>query len=148
MRLIYSLIAIALLCMTGCTSVNIRPISAEHQITSVVIKENPKVAVADFLDVLVDGFERNGIKAKVVSESTEVHDGYSVNYVAYRKWDLAPYLVDATIGIYKNGERIAQAQYHLKGGGGFSMMKWQGTKTKIDPVIDELLKDLKTKALK
>jgi len=27
----------------------------------------------------------------------------------------------------------------LKGAGGFSLMKWQGTKTKMDPVIDELL---------
>jgi hypothetical protein len=29
--------------------------------------------------------------------------------------------------------------YHLKGGGGLSVMKWQGTASKMDPVIDELL---------
>jgi len=35
------------------------------------------------------------------------------------------------------------AEYHLRGGGGLSLMKWQSTKSKIDPVIDELLKNSK-----
>jgi len=66
-------------------------------------------------------------------------DNYVVNYVAYRNWDMAPYLTDATISIDRNGRRVAEAQYHLKGKGGLSLMKWQGTKAKMDPVIDQLL---------
>ena len=103
--------------------------------------KNPKVAVDDFLDVLVDGFERHGIATKVIPESADAGNNYVVTYVAYRNWDMAPYLSNATINIEKDGQQIAHAEYHLKGGGGFSLMKWDSTKTKMDPVIDELLKN-------
>ena len=52
---------------------------------------------------------------------------------------MAMYMSDATIWIYRNEQEIAKAVYHLNGGGGLSLMKWQGTATKIDPVIDALL---------
>jgi hypothetical protein len=42
--------------------------------------------------------------------------------------------------IQKEGRQVAYAEYHLKGKGGLSLTKWQDTKTKMDPVIDELLK--------
>lgn len=125
--------------VTGCTSVNVRPVASGEQITDVVIRRNPKVAVDDFLDVLIDGFRRHGITSKVISEDVELKDIYVVNYVAYRNWDMAPYLTDATISIDRNGRRVAEAQYHLKLKGGLALTKWQGTKTKIDPVMDQLL---------
>jgi hypothetical protein len=125
--------------LSGCTSVDVRPVSSSEQIAAVAIRKNPKVAVSDFLDVLTAGFQRHGIAAHVVSDDTELKDNYVVNYVAYRNWDMAPYLTDATISIDRNGRRVAEAQYHLKGKGGLSLMKWQGTKAKMDPVIDQLL---------
>ncbi len=91
--------------------------------------------------VLVAGFARHGINARVVASTAEPKDEFVVTYVAYRKWDMAPYLVDATIKIEKNGEIVASAEYHLKGGGGLSPAKWKGTKSKMDPVIDELLQN-------
>lgn len=127
--------------LCGCTSVEVRPIPTSNRITSVVIVKNEKVAIDDFLDVLVDGFQRHGIAVKTAAAAPDSKDAYVVTYVAYRKWDLAPYMVDATINIEKDGLRVGHAQYHLNGGGGFSMLKWEGTKTKLDPVIDELLKD-------
>ena len=39
----------------------------------------------------------------------------------------------------ESGRQVAYAEYHLKGKGGYSMMKWQGVKTKMDPVMDQLL---------
>src|SRR5271157_4865508 len=127
-------------CLSGCTSVDVRPLPAENHITNVLIRENPKVAVDDFLDVLIEGFERHGIATKVVSETADVKDAYVVTYVAHLTWDLKPYLVRATINIEKESHRIAHAEYHLVGGGGLDVMKWEGTKAKIGPVIDELLK--------
>ena len=114
---------------------------AGQTIKSVVIRENPKVSVADFLDVLVAGFARHGISAKIVPSTAEPKDVYVVSYVAYRNWDMAPYLVDANIRIERNGEIVASASYHLRAGGGLSLTKWNGTKSKIDPVIDELLQN-------
>jgi hypothetical protein len=133
------LLAATVTILAGCTSVNVRPVTSGEQITEVVIRRNPKVAVDDFLDVLIDGFRRHGIASKIISEDVELKDTYVVNYVAYRNWDMAPYLTDATISIDRNGRRVAEAQYHLKLKGGLALTKWQGTRTKIDPVMDQLL---------
>jgi hypothetical protein len=141
MRLISILLSIVLLAMTSCTSIDVRPVPGAQTIKSVSIRENPKVAVSDFVDVLVAGFLRHGINARVITATAESKDEYVVTYVAYRKWDMAAYLVDATIRIEKGGEIIASATYHLKGGGGLSLEKWNSTKAKLDPVIDELLQN-------
>jgi hypothetical protein len=133
------LLTLVFLGVAGCTSVNVRPVSADRTIKSVCIRENPKVKVDDFLEVLVAGFARHGITAKVVAPTDELKGEYVVSYVAYRKWDMAPYLCDANIRIEKDGEMIASAEFHLKGGGGFALTKYNSTKTKMDPVIDQLL---------
>lgn len=138
------LFTVLALYLSGCTAVNVRPIPTETRITNVLIRENPKVPVADFLDVVIEGFERHGISTKVISESADAGDAFVVTYTAQRRWDMAIYLVDATISIEKEGHRLAHAQYHLRNGGGLSVTKWSGTKTKIDPVIDKLLKDYRT----
>jgi len=123
----------------GCTSINVRPVASHEPMTSVLIEENPKVWRSDFLDVLSDGFARHGIESRVIKPDEPVGDAYVVRYTARQKWDMAMYMSDATIWIYKNQKEVAKAVYHLRGGGGLSLKKWQGTQTKIDPVIDELL---------
>ena len=126
-------------CLCGCTSVTVQPLTTKYKVEKVLIKTNPKVEVDDFLDVLVAGFERHGIATKIVDDSADTKEAFVVTYVAYRQWDMAPYLVRATITIDKDGQRVAQAEYHLRAGGGFSLMKWQGTQAKINPVIDQLV---------
>ncbi len=134
------LVAIAACAVSAsCTSVNVRPVAAQEQITSVLIEENPKVWRSDFVEVLRSGFARHGIESRVIQPGTPVGNAYVVRYTARQSWDMAMYMTDATIWIYRNDREVASAVYHLKGGGGLSLMKWQGTSTKIDPVIDELL---------
>lgn len=142
MKYIIPLLILATVIMTGCTSVNVRPVPSGHTIKSVSIIENPKVKISDFTDVLIDGFARHGISASVVKTEAEAIDEYTVFYVAYRQWDMAPYLCDATIRIEQNGRTIATAEFHLKAGGGLTFSKYRGTKSKINPVIDKLLKNL------
>jgi hypothetical protein len=139
MKHTFCLAALILAFATGCTSVSVKPVAAGKELRAVSIVENPKVKVADFVDVLVAGFARHGINAKVVKTEDEAKNEYMVTYVAYRKWDMAPYLCDATINMTKDGQTVATATYHLMGGGGLSPAKWNGTKSKIDPVIDQLL---------
>lgn len=129
----------ATLSLAGCTSLNVRPLTQEEPIRSVLIEENPKVWRSDFLQVLAEGFRRNGIEVQVIQSGTAVGDAFVVRYTARQKWDTAMYPSDATIWMYGNDREIAKAVYHLRGGGGLSLMKWQGTVAKIDPVIDELL---------
>jgi hypothetical protein len=62
-----------------------------------------------------------------------------LSYTARRSWDFAPYLAQAELWLRQDGKQVGYAEYHLVGGGGLSLMKWQGTKTKMDPVIDQLL---------
>jgi hypothetical protein len=131
--------------LVGCTSVHVSPVSQSEKINHVVIRKNSKVAVDDFLEVLVEGFQQHGITTQVDSSDSEWRDFYVVNYVAYRNWDMAPYLCDATITIDWNGRRVAEASYHLMLKGGLSLMKWEGTKAKMNPVIDELLENVKPK---
>jgi hypothetical protein len=126
--------------LTACTSVQVRPPDPALAIKHVCIQENPKVLVTDFVPVVRDGFDRHGISTEVFSGTKPADCDYVLTYTALRSWDFAPYLSHAELRLEKEGRQVAFAEYHLVGKGGFSLMKWQGTKAKIDPVIDELLK--------
>jgi hypothetical protein len=129
------------LSLTACTSVTVRPLDPALTIRHVCIQDNPKVLVSDFVPVLRDGFDRHRITTEVYSGTKPGNCEYVLTYTALRSWDFAPYLSHAELRLEKDRRQIAYAEYHLIGKGGFSLMKWQGTKAKIDPVIDELLKN-------
>jgi hypothetical protein len=129
----------------GCTSVTVRPPDSQLRISHVLIRNNPKVIVEGFVDVMRDGFDRHGISSEIVPEDAKVKPGdYVVTYTALRSWDMAPYLSHAEIRIEESNRQVAYAEYHLKGKGGFSMMKWQGVEKKMSPVMDELLAGVTT----
>jgi hypothetical protein len=134
------LLIATLFSLSACTSVTVRPPDPTLMIRHVCIQENPKVRVSDFVPVLRDGFDRHGISTEVYSGTRPPNCDFVLTYTALRSWDLAPYLSHAELRLERDGRRIAYAEYHLVGKGGFSLMKWQGTKAKMDPVIDELLK--------
>jgi hypothetical protein len=123
----------------GCTSINVQPVDRARQLEHVCIQDNPDVWVEDFLPVLKDGFHRHGISTEVFLTKLPDHCEFIVTYTARQTWDFANYLAHAEVKIDRDGQQIAFAEYHLIGKGGLSLMKWQGTKTKMDPVIDELL---------
>ena len=132
--------ALVALCASACTSVRVRPADAALDMRHVCIEENPKVIVSDFLPVVRDGFARHGISTEVFSGEPPDGCRFVLTYTALRSWDLAPYLSHAELRLQtRDRSEVAAADYHLVGKGGYSMMKWQGTKTKMDPVIDELL---------
>ena len=136
----FPLIAIlSVVAMGGCTSVQVDPlVSAPHLMC---IKHNPKVMVSDFVPVLQQGFSRHGIDTRLYEGAIpRAECSYLVTYSARRSWDFMPYLSQADIQILGPDRRkLASAEYHLRAKGGFSMMKWQGTETKMRPVIDQLL---------
>ena len=134
---------LAAIAFAGCTAVTVRPVDSSLHMKHVCIKENPAVIVPGFLDVLRDGFDRHGISSKVVSGEMPPGCEFQATYTALRSWDLTTYLSHAEIRIEKDGRQIGYAEYHLIGKGGYSMMKWQGVKTKMNPVIDALLQSYK-----
>lgn len=125
----------------GCTSIKVEPILREENLTKVCVIENKRVKVYDMLPVLVGGFERHNI-------ITEVHEtpadtcAYNLTYTALQTWDVVPYMSYAEVAIdAKDGRKVGSGVYYLKGKGGFSLMKWQDTKTKLDPLIEQLLQN-------
>jgi hypothetical protein len=107
----------------------------------VCIKENQLVRVSDFVQVVRDGLDRNGITSEVFPDKPPERCQYILKYTALRNWDVVPYMYFAELRIEKEGKEVGYAEYRLVGDkGGFSLMKFQGTKAKLDPVIDELFK--------
>jgi hypothetical protein len=124
--------------LSACTTVQVTPINPDLALLHVCIKENPRVQVADFVQTLTEGFARHGVTSEVFSGKKPAHCEFVLNYTALRSWDVAPYLSHAELRITREGRQVAAATYHLEGKGGLSLMKWEGTKTKMDPVIDQL----------
>ena len=134
----YALLVLVL-ALWGCTSINVQPVEASAQLRHVCIQENPKVQVSDFLPVLRDGFDRHGIPTEVFTGEQSNRCEYVLTYTALRSWDLKPYLSHAELRMEKSGRKVASAEYHLRGRGGWALTKFRGTRAKMDPVIDELL---------
>ena len=126
--------------LVGCTSVQVKPLDSSLAISKVCIEKNEKVIVPQFLEILKSGFDRHGISTEIFHGKAPDECEIVCTYTALRSWDFTPYLSHAELWLRdQNGKLIAYAEYHLKGGGGFALNKWASAKSKINPVIDELL---------
>ena len=127
--------------LTGCVSSKVVPVPRYCEMNHIAIENNDKVIVSDLLDIIRDRFEKHGITTEVIKPYGKDKHEYIMTYVGYRKWDCVSYLRHAEIRIRKNGKLIGECEYHLFGGGGLDLRKFYSTKTKMNPVIDELLKE-------
>lgn len=126
----------------GCTSIEVEPLTVRP--ANICIEQNPKVLVTDFVSVVQRGLLDRGISSEVYAQ-VPASCNYRLTYVAYRTWDIVPYLSSADLEIWDSEKRrLGAAHYYLRGKGGLSMMKFQGTETKMAPVLDQLLKDMPT----
>jgi len=125
---------------SGCSTKTVIPISKEHKLSHICIEDNPKVKVGDFLGVITDIFNEHGISTeKYQVNNKPVYCDVKMTYTATRKWDMATYLNHAELRLYKKNKKIGYAEYHLTGGGGFDLSKWASVKSKMTPIIEELL---------
>ncbi len=138
-----SLSATAILCLASCTVTKVSPIPASEKVSHVIIRKNPKVIVSDFLPVVEDGFSRNGITTSIQPENTQTGNAYTVDYVAYKTWDLVTYMHQANVTVSKNGVTVGKVDYHLRNKGGYALTKFAGTRSKMDPLMDTMLAGVK-----
>ena len=125
---------------SGCTAITIRPVDTQLQIKQVCIKDCQKECFDEqMVDTIRDGFKRHGITTTVNSDESDSQCEYHLSYYCERTWDMAMYMNHAELRLYQGEAQIGYAEYHLRGKGGFSLMKFKSTKEKIDPVIDQLL---------
>jgi hypothetical protein len=129
--------------LSGCTSLETKPISSNEPVKLTCIKFNADNNVDDLVSVIQNRFQSHGIETMVVKDSAmppQCH--YVLEYTADRWWDVAPYMVDAKLTMTRDGVFIGSGHYHLNGHGGFDLAKWAGTASKLDPVIDGMLANL------
>lgn len=131
--------------ISGCAiQTTVQPIPPNQPIAEICILENPKVIISDFLPVIQEGIQRNGLRSKVFREIPNTCT-YVLEYVAFQKWDFTPFMSEANIRLYHAQEIVGTANYKLPsgifGGGGINPAKWNSTKEKLDPLLDELFKN-------
>ena len=129
----------AALALTACTSINVQPVDPALNVQHVCIQENTAVIIDDFVEYLQDDFARYGITTEVIGNQRPRHCEYVLSYTARRSWDMTPYMSTADLTLTRNGQRIANANYYLKGKGGFALSKYASTESKLDNVVDQLL---------
>ena len=142
MTIRWPVVASVILCLsiaTACTSTIVRPVQSTPSLNYVCIRENSRVLVDNFVPVVRDALSQRGIRSEVFAGETPAHCEVILTYTALRRWDFSPYLSHAEVRLERDGLQIGYAEYHLRGGGGLSFFKWQGTRTKMEPVLDELL---------
>jgi len=141
MKYVFSTLAGTFLILSGCTTVDVRPIPASAKLDKICIEFNSEVNVEDFVSVMEEEFFSHGISSIVFHAERPKSCGFTLNYTVNRSWDFAPYMVDAQMIVNKDDAIIGSGHYHLRGYGGMSLMKWEGTHSKIDPVLDEMLRN-------
>ena len=134
-------ILLSLLILAGCTSVDVRPIPASAKLDKVCIEFNSEVNVEDFVSVVQENFFNHGIGSTVIRSERPKGCEFTMTYTVDRWWDLKPYLVDARMTVNKNDAFVGSGHYHLNGHGGLDLAKYAGTHSKIDPVMDEMLRN-------
>ena len=129
------------LILTGCTTVDVRPIPASAKLEKICIEFNSEVNVDDFVPVVQEDFFNHGIASVVYHSDRPKGCEFTMTYAVDRWWDLAPYMVDAQMTVNKDDSFVGSSHYHLNGHGGLDLGKYAGTHSKIDPVMDEMLRN-------
>ena len=77
----------------------------------------------------------------ITNDSTRICE-HTLSYTARRTWKVVPIMTHAELVIENRaGQKIAHAKYHRTSSGfDINPAKYSGTKAKMDPIIDELLK--------
>ncbi len=129
----------ALLGFVSCTSVEVDPLPPG--LDRVLVVENEKVIVPDFLEFLRESFEEHGVATDVIRMASDGIGHPTLTYTALRSWDVTTYLSEAEIVVKHRGEQIGYAKYSLVGKGGLDFSKFSSMESKMEPVYRELLQN-------
>ena len=136
----YVLFATIMIFASGCTNISVKPVDNTLNINHVCIRDcSDKCFEGRMLNIIQDGFQRHGITTEIYKEKLPSECEYHLTYYCEVTWDMAMYLHHAELRLYHGNSQIGYAEYHLTGKGGLALNKWASAKSKIDPVIDELL---------
>jgi len=130
-------ITFAFVLVSGCTTITVLQVNNASEIKHVCIQDGQQICSdGRMLGVIREGFDRHGIATQVYTGNLPSQCEYNLSYMCERSWDFATYLKHAEMRLYKGITQIGYVEYDC---GVYSLMKWQSTRTKMDPFIDELL---------
>lgn len=89
------------------------------------------------LPIIQDGLLRNGLQCASYDPPVPADCRYTLRYTARQGWDFVNYLKYAELELTHDGTAIGLATY--RHGGGFGFTKWASSRSKLDPVIDQML---------
>lgn len=140
MKKLFFLPFFAAVTLSACTSVDVSQIDKSYAMDHVCIENNPEVIVSDFVPVIRGEFQNHFITTEVYDGTKPESCNFTLTYTALQSWDVTPYLSHAELRLFKDQTQIGYAEYHHNGGNmSFALNKWASVKTKMAPVIDELL---------
>ncbi|MDO5102357.1 MAG: Sbal_3080 family lipoprotein [Lautropia sp.] len=123
--------------IAGCSTINnVTPASKSENIQQVCIVNNPKVKYSEAQEVIREGFGRRGISTTVVKSQDACP--ISLTYTARRSWHFASYLGRFEMHLWKDGIKIASAEYAQRH---WDPTKWGNTRGRMEAMVNKLLAD-------
>lgn len=143
MKKFFASLMLCALGLTGCTTIKVHN-QANFQpqtLKKVCVIHNPLVAMKNFDQAVVNSFSKHGVQAIVYPTAKDASVcETTMNYTALRSWDLVPYMTYAELNLLKNDQPVSQAIFRLRANGGIAPSKWRSTESKINLLVDRLLK--------
>lgn len=137
-------IGAVLCCLVGCNAYTVQKLPYDAALRTIVIERNDKVLVSDFEETLEYVLRDLGLNVRVAHHPYNSYDSstYVLHYTARQSWVFTTYLSLAEVTLYKNNLRVAKGKYKHRGGNlSLSLFKWQGTESKIRPLLEELFEN-------
>lgn len=107
----------------------------------ICIKKTKSIRYKEFNDVLLEETEKRGFIPKFVDETKGCQ--LVMEYDAIWEWDVAYYINDATIDIYKGETLMASSKYHVTAGS-WNMAIWKKYR-KAKTIVGDMLDEIKDK---
>lgn len=130
--------------LTGCSiTQKVEPVSDNTLIDKVWIEDNPSAKHDVFDEEMAASIQKLGFKSEVFSKKAQPEDStFILKYYVRWQWDLALYLKEFRGTLYRGEKEIGSIVYDATGGGG-NMEKFGTTMSKVNPLLEELLKNAK-----
>lgn len=126
-----------LLGLSGCSiTQSVQPVT-DANIDRVCVETNPAVLMDGFEPTMCELIETHGMTTEVYSGQRPADCEHFLEYTANWRWDMAMYLSYADIQVYDREGLEGRATYDARNGGG-RMDKFGPTRSKIEPLIEEL----------
>ena len=123
--------------LAGCSiRQEVQPV-VEQPEEAICIIEDPAVR-SGFLSAYVQVLRERGYEVRILPKGSDLRDcPLTSTYIGFWRWDLAIYLAQARIEVFRDGRRVGQAEYDSRSGGA-NMKKFVNGEAKVRELAESL----------